>query len=50
MFQYWFTENVIPPITQEQKDEYRNLVENQVIPIGNIVNDRRLVRCMTSKE
>ena len=50
LFQFWFTENIIPPLTQEQKDEYRTLVENQTIPIGNIVNDRRLVRCMSTQE
>ena len=50
LLQFWFTENIIPPLTQEQKDEYRTLVENQMIPIGNIVNDRRLIRCMTTQE
>jgi hypothetical protein len=45
--QAWFTESVLPAFTQDDRDSYRALVVNQMIPIGNEVNGRRLIRCMT---
>lgn len=50
MYQYWFTSNVLPEFTQENRDFYRNLVENQFFNVGNEVNGRHLVRCMTTPE
>ena len=47
-YQVWFTSNEIPPFSDEDKDTYRRLVENQVFPIGNIVDGRHLLRCMAS--
>lgn len=48
IYQVWFSENTLPVLTQEQRDTYRGLVLNQIIPIGNEVAGRRLIRCMTS--
>ena len=48
LIQVWFTSNEIPPFDQEDRDVYRLLVENQMFPIGNIVDGRHLLRCLTS--
>lgn len=47
MYQVWFTSNVLPAFTDENKSIYREFVENQSFPIGNIVNGRHLLRCLT---
>ena len=47
--QAWFTENT-NPLTQEQRTAYAEIigVNNQMIPIGNIVGSRRLIRCLVN--
>ena len=47
MYQVWFTELVLPVFTQAQRDTYRDLVSNQIWPIGNVVGGRHLLRCLT---
>lgn len=48
--QIWFSENINPIFSQEDRDTYRQLVDNQMLPIGNEVNGRNLIRCMTNDE
>ena len=40
----WFTENVEPAFTQEDKDIYNTFGVQQEMPVGNIVNGRQLIR------
>ena len=47
LYQLWFSEKINPVFDQEKRDIYRDLVENQFFPIGNVVDGRHLLRCMT---
>lgn len=47
MYQVWFTSKELPAFNNHDKKIYSQLVTNQVFPIGNIVNGRHLLRCMT---
>lgn len=49
MVQIFFSENISPTFTEEDKDFYRPLVSNQLFPIGNQVNGRQLIRTLINE-
>ncbi len=49
-YQIYWSEDVNPELTEEQKEEYRNLKIEQVYPVGDIVNNRRLFHAIATKE
>jgi hypothetical protein len=48
--QVWFTSDILPEFSQFDKILYSPLVSNQMLDIGNTVNGRHLVRCMTTTD
>jgi len=47
IYQVWFSESTLPVIPQEYLLAHKELAENWVFPVGEIVNNRMLVWCMT---
>lgn len=45
--QCWFSLNLVPALPAGALDSHNNLFENTVYPVGNIVDGRCLVSCMT---
>lgn len=45
--QVWFSINLPPPLPPLALQEHKNLFENTVYPVGNVVDSRCLVSCMT---
>lgn len=50
IYQFWWSEKIGDAFTDIQRDYYRSLMMNQVFPIGNPVDGRRLFRACTSKD
>ena len=48
--QVWFTENVLPEFTEDNKSDFSKIVENSRVGIGNVVNGRQLVRGLINEE
>ena len=46
MVQIWFTENVLPAFTEEDKVQLAPVIENSMIGIGNVVDGRHLIRSL----
>ena len=44
---FYIVENIIPQLTQEQRDSYRILCENQILPLKKLW-DYQLALCMTT--
>jgi hypothetical protein len=49
-YDIWFSENIEPKFTQEDKDFYSILIDNQFFNIWNLVDWRQLIRCNTTLE
>jgi len=46
-YDVWFSENIEPAFTDENKEAYRPLVAMQFFPLGNQIEGRQLLRCNT---
>ena len=49
-YQVYWSEEVNPELTEEQKVTYRNLGIEQVYPVGDIVNSRRLFHGIATED
>ena len=44
IYQVWFSENVLPVFTEDNKEVYKTFNTLQVFPVGKEFNGRRLIR------
>lgn len=46
--QCWFSINLVPALPQGALELHHDLFENTVFPVGNVIDGRCLVSCMTN--